>query len=263
MEDVLDAITHLFNNICNTSVWPSWFKDSISVIIPKPKKTDYTIPKSYRPIVLLNTMGKLLTKVLANRMQYEVAAFSLLHEGQCGGVQKHTTIDAGLVLLDFINTHRERGWHTSVCAIDIAQFFPSLNHHAVSFVLAKLGFSETLVNLITSYFTSRKTSYWWDTATSPQYDFSMGTPQGDCLSPILSALFLSVTIKHVFPRSITPCPTRCLFFVDDGALYTASPSLAKNVRVLSTYLLLLLNALNNIGLSIEPSKTELIHFFTF
>ncbi|KAF8673055.1 hypothetical protein AX14_005435, partial [Amanita brunnescens Koide BX004] len=263
MEGVSDAITLFFNNICDSGIWPSWFKESVSVIIPKPKKTDYTVPKAYRPIALLNTMGKLLTKVLANRMQFDAAAYSLLHEGQCGGIRKHATIDAGIVLLDFINTSRERGWHTSVCAIDVAQFFPSLNHGAVTRVLSKLGFADKLTNLMASYFVDRQTTYRWDTASSAPYPFSFGTPQGDCLSPIISALFLSVAIKHAFPPSLIPKPTRCLFFVDDGALYTASPSLVTNVRVLSSQLLALLTALANIGLAIEPSKTELMHFFAF
>ncbi|KAF8698521.1 hypothetical protein AX14_001126 [Amanita brunnescens Koide BX004] len=263
MEGVAASIALLFNNICDLGVWPSWFKESVSVIIPKPKKTDYTVPKAYRPIALLNTMGKLLTKVLANRMQFDAAAYSLLHDGQCGGVRKHATIDAGVVLLDFINTSRERGWHTSVCAIDVAQFFPSLDHAAVTRVLAKLGFAKTLTNLMASYFINRQTIYRWDSASSDPYAFSLGTPQGDCLSPIISALFLSVAIKHVFPPSLIPKPTRCLFFVDDGALYTASPSLTTNVRILSSHLLALLTALANIGLTIEPAKTELIHFFAF
>ncbi|KAF8675519.1 hypothetical protein AX14_005099, partial [Amanita brunnescens Koide BX004] len=198
MEGVSDAITLFFNNICDSGIWPSWFKQSVSVIIPKPKKTDYTVPKAYRPIALLNTMGKLLTKVLANRMQFDAAAYSLLHEGQCGGIRKHATIDAGIVLLDFINTNRERGWHTSVCAIDVAQFFPSLNHGAVTRVLSKLGFADKLTNLMASYFVDRQTIYRWDSASSAPYPFSFGTPQGDCLSPIVSALFLSVAIKHVF-----------------------------------------------------------------
>ncbi|KAF8646356.1 hypothetical protein AX14_009083 [Amanita brunnescens Koide BX004] len=229
VDGVLDSICLLFNNICITGDWPPWFSESTSVIIPKPKKTDYTIPKAYRPIALLNTMGKLLTKIIAHRMQFDAAAFSLLHEGQCGGIQKHATIDAGLSLLDFINTNRERGWHVSVCAVDIAQFFPSINHHAAKCILKKLGFSHILTNLIASYFTGRTTVYRWDSATSQPYDFNLGTPQGDCLSPILSALFLSVAIKHVFPHSLPPRSSRCLFFVDDGALFTASPSLTKNL----------------------------------
>ncbi|KAF8661948.1 hypothetical protein AX14_007151 [Amanita brunnescens Koide BX004] len=261
--DVSESICLMFNNICDAGIWPRWFKESVSVIIPKPKKSDYTVPKSYRPIALLNTLGKLLTKVIANRLQFDAAANHLLHDGQCGGVQKHATIDAGLALLDFINTNRERGWHVSACAVDIAQFFPSLNHHAATRVLSKLGFANHLVNLLDSYFEGRTTVYKWDSALSAPYDFSMGTPQGDCLSPIISALYLSVAIKAVFPHLYPPSPVRCLFFVDDGVLYTASDSLARNVRILSTALIHLLTTLARIGLQIEPSKTELMHFYAF
>ena len=263
MENVGESICVLFNNICDSGIWPRWFKESVSVIIPKPKKADYSVPKPYRPIALLNTLGKLLTKVIANRLQFDAAAHRLLHEGQCGGVQKHATIDAGLALLDFINTNRERGWHVSACATDIAQFFPSLNHRAVICVLSKLGFPDCLVDLLGSYFTERTTVYHWDSALSTPFDFSMGTPQGDCLSPVVSALYLSVAIKSVFPHAFPPSHVRSLFFVDDGVLYTASESLSLNVRILSKTLLQLLTSLASIGLNIEASKTELMHFYAF
>ena len=263
LEHVDHSVCLLFNNVCASGTWPSWFKESISVIIPKPKKPDYTVPKAYRPIALLNTLGKLLTKIIANRLQFDAAAHSLLHEGQCGGVQKHATIDAALALSDFINSNRERGWHVSACAIDVKQFFPSLNHRAVINVFAKLRFALCLVNLLDSYFRDHSTTYRWDTALSTPYEFSMGTPQGDCLSPIVSALYLSVAIKTVFPHSFPPRPVHSLFFVDDGVLYTASPSLTRNVQLLSATLVQLLTSLNSIGLQIEPSKTELIHFFAF
>ena len=262
-DQVANDVCLMFNNVCSSGTWPSWFKDSISIIIPKPKKPDYSVPKAYRPIALLNMLSKLLTKIIAHHMQHNAASHSLLHPGQCGGVQKHATIDAGLALLDFINTNRERGWHMSACAVDIAQFFPSLNHHAAGIILAKLGFPKILVNLIESYFADRTTSYQWDTAMSQPYNFSLGMPQGDCLSPILSALYLSVAIKSVFPISFPPKRTRCPFFVNDGVLYTVSPSLTTNVQTLSRYILQLLTALDAIGLHIEPSKTELIHFFAF
>ncbi|KAF8730030.1 hypothetical protein AX14_005794 [Amanita brunnescens Koide BX004] len=257
------VLVRLFNNICHEGTWPSHFKDSYSVIIPKPNKPDYTIPKAYRPIALLNTIGKLLTKILANRLQHDATEFGLLHRDQFGGIQKHSMIDAGLVLTDFISEHRERGWHTSVCAIDVAQFFPSLSHAVMTRILERLGFSQTIVALIKSYFTGRVTSYRWDSAVSHKYDFNLGTPQGNCLSPILSALYISTAIRKVFPETMPPASTRCLFFVDDGSLITASPSLQTNVDVLRLYLLLLLQALSDLGLQVEASKTELIHFFAF
>ena len=135
------ALAVLFNKVCFTGTWPSHFKESISVIIPKPNKPDYSIPKAYRPIALLNTLGKLLTKILANRLQHDVAQYGILHRDQFGGIQGHSTIDAGLILTDFISEHRERGWHTSVCAVDVAQFFPSLSHAVMGAILKRLGFS--------------------------------------------------------------------------------------------------------------------------
>ncbi|KAF8678491.1 hypothetical protein AX14_004719 [Amanita brunnescens Koide BX004] len=257
------ALARLFNEVCLTGTWPTHFKDSISVIIPKPNKPDYTIPKAYRPIALLNMLGKLLTKILANRLQHDAAEFNILHRDQFGGIQGHSTIDAGLVLADFISKHRERGWHASACAIDVAQFFPSLSHPVMSRILERLGFSPVIVALIESYFQGRSTSYKWDSATSRKYNFSLGTPQGDCLSPILSALYISVAIRRVFPEVMPPPTTRCLFYVDDGVIITASPSLQMNVAVLRLHLLLLLQALSDIGLQVEASKTELIHFFAF
>ncbi|KAF8703921.1 hypothetical protein AX14_014102 [Amanita brunnescens Koide BX004] len=261
--EVDEALAALYNKICFSGTWPTHFKDSFSVIIPKPNKPDYSIPKAYRPIALLNTLGKLLTKILANRLQHDTAEHGILHRDQFGGIQGHSTIDAGLVLADFISEHRERGWHTSTCAIDVAQFFPSLSHPVMGRILGRLGFSPVLVTLIGSYFQGRMTTYKWDSALSKKYPFSLGTPQGDCLSPILSALYISVAIRKVFPETMPPASTRCLFYVDDGVIITASPSLQTNIAVLRLYLLLLFQALADIGLQVETSKTELMHFFAF
>ncbi|KAF8643544.1 hypothetical protein AX14_009542 [Amanita brunnescens Koide BX004] len=145
----------------------------------------------------------------------------------------------------------------------MAQFFPSLSHAVTGAILKRLGFSQVLVALIGSYFKDRVTTYKWDSASSKRYNFSLGTPQGDCLSPILSALYISIKIQRVFPETMPPATTRCLFFVDDGILITASPSLQMNIAILRLYLLLLLQALGDIGLQVEASKTELMHFFAF
>jgi len=42
------------------------------VIIPKPNKPLYDSPKSFCPIVLLNTIGKLIEKVIGERLQFLV-----------------------------------------------------------------------------------------------------------------------------------------------------------------------------------------------
>ena len=86
--------------------WPNQFKESITVVIPKPKKTDYSKLKSYRPIVLLSCIGKLMEKVLANRLQFEGAKYNILHPNQFGGTRFHCTEDAGVMLTQ----HIRAGW---------------------------------------------------------------------------------------------------------------------------------------------------------
>jgi len=45
--------------------WPRHFKKFVSVIIPKPGKPAYNTSKAFRPIILLNTLSKLIEKMIA------------------------------------------------------------------------------------------------------------------------------------------------------------------------------------------------------
>jgi len=61
-------------NISNTCIklghWLSYFKVSISIIISKPNKESYDSLKAFQPIVLLNTISKLIKKVIEKRLQF-------------------------------------------------------------------------------------------------------------------------------------------------------------------------------------------------
>ena len=61
-------------NIANTCIdldhWLSHFKTSTTIIIPKPNKTSYDSTKLFCSIVLLNTTGKLLEKMIGEQLQF-------------------------------------------------------------------------------------------------------------------------------------------------------------------------------------------------
>ena len=59
------GILSLANACLSLWHWPRHFKKSVSMIIPKPGKPAYDTPKAFRPIVLLNTLGKLIEKIIA------------------------------------------------------------------------------------------------------------------------------------------------------------------------------------------------------
>lgn len=45
----------------------------------------YTQPRSYRPIALLNTVGKALEKIMATRISFAAEEFKMLPRRQMGG----------------------------------------------------------------------------------------------------------------------------------------------------------------------------------
>jgi len=143
-EQCITHIVRLANACINLSTWPSHFKESTSVIIPKPQKPSYDMPKSFRPIVLLNTLSKLIEKVISHKMQFHTTANGYIYPNQLGGVQQRSMADAGIFLTHLVHAGWTKGLHTSVLAFDIAQFFPSLNHSFLTACVTKAGFDHKI-----------------------------------------------------------------------------------------------------------------------
>jgi len=58
----------------------------------------YDSPKSFRPIILLNTVGKLIEKVIRERLQFNMTSNNFIHPSQLSGLKFKSTIDAGVAL---------------------------------------------------------------------------------------------------------------------------------------------------------------------
>jgi len=56
------------NVYINLEIWPSYFKTSTIVIIPKLNKSSYDFSKSFCPIVLLNILDKLFEKIISEQL---------------------------------------------------------------------------------------------------------------------------------------------------------------------------------------------------
>ena len=100
--ECLDTIIHIANTCINLGYWPSYFKTSTTVVIPKPDKKSYDSPKLFRPIVLLNTVGKLIKKVIGKRLQFNMALNNFIYLSQLGSLKFKSTIDAEVTLIHTI-----------------------------------------------------------------------------------------------------------------------------------------------------------------
>ena len=126
--ECLSKIINIANACINLGHWPKYFKFSTTVVIPKLNKMLYDNPKAFRPIVLLNTLSKLVEKVIAERLQFLVASNNFVHPSQLEGLKFKSTSDMGIALTHIIRAGWSKGRSTSTLAFDISQFFPSLNH---------------------------------------------------------------------------------------------------------------------------------------
>jgi len=101
-DECLFNIIKITNACIDLGYWPNHFKRSSMVIIFKPNKPLYDSPKSFRPIVLLNTLGKLIKKVIRERIQFHVTTNDFIHPSQLGGLKFKSTTDAGVALMHII-----------------------------------------------------------------------------------------------------------------------------------------------------------------
>ena len=97
-DNCLSKITNIADACINLGYWSKYFKTSTTIVILKPNKTLYDSPKVFCPIVLLNTLSKLVEKVIAGRIQFIVVSNNFTHPSQLGGLKFKSTSDASTTL---------------------------------------------------------------------------------------------------------------------------------------------------------------------
>jgi len=78
--------------------------------------------------VVATTVGKLIEKVIEERLQFTMASNNFIYPSQLSGLKFKSMIDAGIALTHIIRTGWVKNMSTSILAFNIAQIFPLLNH---------------------------------------------------------------------------------------------------------------------------------------
>ena len=232
-----------------------------TIIIPKSNKISYDSTKLFHIIILLNTTGKLFEKIIGEQLQFFAISNNFIHPCQLDSLKYRSTTDAGVVLTHFIWSCWIKNFYTSTVAFNIAQFFPSLNHHLLSLILNKAEFNQKILAFFSNYLVNRKTKYLWNNLSSPLYNVDVGVSQESALSPILSALYLS-PIFHIFEKYLKNLniPISILSFVNDRLFISQSKLLSiSNTNLFCSYNIISF-LLIRFGLVIEHGKIEIFYF---
>ena len=95
------AIPEYFHSIFEVPIragyHPKIRREATIVIIKEAGKPDYSAPKAYRPISLLNCLGKISERIMATRLTHMAERYHLLDRLQIGGRPKRSAVDAAIV----------------------------------------------------------------------------------------------------------------------------------------------------------------------
>jgi Reverse transcriptase (RNA-dependent DNA polymerase) len=186
-----EQLTNLLSACLKAGHHPRPWKEAIVCVIPKPNRADYTLAKNYRPISLLECLGKLLEKVVAKIIYSDMAKYALVPTTQFGGRNASSTLDAGLTLLHDIQAAHSSKLKAGLLLFNIQGYFDNINHDRLIHAFANLGFAPELTKWCWSFLKDRTVKLKFNGKTSDPFDFVVGTPQGSPVSPVLSTIYMS------------------------------------------------------------------------
>ena len=96
------CITAIYNKCLKEGVFPRRWKTAKIITIVKPGKEGSDEVSKFRPISLLASGGKVLEKLLINRINHHVYTRGHMNENQFGFRPQKSTVDAALAIKDFV-----------------------------------------------------------------------------------------------------------------------------------------------------------------
>ena len=249
-----DILFKVYSILFNYGYHPVCWKQATGVILKKPGKPDYSIPKAYRIIALLNCLGKVAERVIAKRLGALAEVTNMIHPTQIGGRSQKSAIDASLLLYNNVQEQRKRGLVTSTVFVDVKGAFDHVSCNRLLTVLSQLGFPLSLISWVLSFLSERFLQLSFDGQMQSFRQIIAGIPQGSPASPILFLIYI-----HSMFGSLN---NFTLSYIDDVSISASSTSLKKNVRLLERDITALFNLGAQNAIRFDNPKTELIHYTT-
>ncbi len=205
---------------------PREWKKARGILLEKGGKRDLGLVRSYRVISLLNCMGKVVEKVVAQELSQYCEEYSKLDPGQMGGQKERSAIDAVVTLVHMVQEKWEEKKLAAALFMDVKGAFDHVSKGQLLTRMIELGVDGDLVTWTGSFLTDRKIQLVIDGHDNPEREIETGIPQGSPVSPILFLIYISGVFNKVSETS--PLVTS-FSFVDDLGFITSGSSVKEIV----------------------------------
>lgn len=248
---IIPSLCNLFNQCLIKGHFPEIFKKSI--VTPVYKNGNKEELNNYRPISIISNLGKILEKIISQRLQSFINANNLLSPQQFGFRSGKSTNDAIIDLTQCIYNTLDKSRPSLAVFLDLAKAFDTVNHKLLLKKLDRYGIRGTPLLLIKSYLENRKQTTKILGIVSSEKTVTCGVPQGTVLGPLLFILYLNDLLN---------LNLHCKFFsyADDTALYYEAESWSTIEKLATNDLIIIKNWLDCNRLSLNSDKS---HFLTF
>lgn len=221
--------------------------------ISKPGKNKFT-PEGYRPISLLNTLCKLLEKIVNQRLIWFLELSNYFTPEQCGFRKNKGTYNTlSKIYTEIQNTYSENQY-LGMISLDLMKAYDTTWKPLILTSLAKVLSQNQMFNFIRNFLETRTFQVRINQSLSKVFEQANGIPQGSTISV---TLFL-IAINNI-TQSIS-YPVQSTLYADDFNIYCRSKSL-------STVQYHLQKAINNLqkwtqtsGFTFSPEKSQCIVF---
>ncbi|KAF6514240.1 hypothetical protein HZS61_006496 [Fusarium oxysporum f. sp. conglutinans] len=251
-----DRVLHLFRTSLRDGELPVQWRSAKIIPLKKPGKDNYKVAKSWRPISLLSTLGKILEAVVADRISYAVETFGLLPTNHFGG-RKQRSAEQALLLLQ---EHIYKAWRNrkvlSLISFDVKGAYNGVFKDRLLQRLEAKGIPKGLVKWIDAFCSNRSATIVVNGYTSGRRDLPQaGLPQGSPLSPVLFLFFNADLVQCKIDAK-----GGSIAFIDDYSAWVTGLTAEANRVGIQAVIDRALEWERRSGATFEEDKTVIIHF---
>lgn len=237
---LLDPLLSMLNHSFENGILPQSLREAnISLILKKGKCPDNCA--SYRPIALLNSDQKLLSKILALRLE-KVLPY-IVNEDQTGFIKGRNSSDNMRRLLNIIQLSQSHKDPALVLSLDAEKAFDRVEWSYLFFALEGFGLGANFVNWVRVLYNFPTAAVLTNGLRSSNFPLHRGNRQGDPLSPLLfdlaieplaQAIRQNASISGIF---VGDREHKITLYADDVLIHLLNPqtSIPSLVKVISSF----------------------------